>query len=529
MKKILILQIILFNLSFVFAQSTPDHFNIGEEKNDLNKINSSTPLSNTITDIIATGDTIWLGTSRGVSLSTDNGENWTNFYGSAVFGSDNIASIGYYNGIFWCATARSTEIDGQTYPEGTGIKFTSDFGVSWKSIPQPLDDENDTIETYGINQIDALPVTVAINNLAYDMAFTPNTIWITTFAGGLRRASISELIADQNAGWKRVVIPPDFLNSISPQDTLNFCLSPVGGNFCSSGNLNHRVFSIVAADDSTVYVGTANGINKTSDANNQFPAWIKFNATNQNQPISGNFITALGYNKLNHSVWASTWKAEGETEFYGVSSSNDGGNTWDTFLHDERPHNFGFKNYDIMVATDNGVFRSTDNGNSWVLPNSIMDSETKYILTTKTFYSASSYQNNIWLGSTNGLARLQETSGRTWQGTWKVFLASQPVASNSETYCSPNPFNPRIDNGLKFSYSTDGIEKQVTIRIFSFNFDYIRTVVQNVPRILAPDSPPIDFWDGKDENGKIVPNGVYFYRVEVGDNDPIFGKILVMQ
>ena len=38
----------------------------------------------------------------------------------------------------------------------------------------------------------------------------------------------------------------------------------------------------------------------------------------------------------------------------------------------------------------------------------------------------------------------------------------------------------------------------------------------------------IDFWDGKNDNGDIVPNGVYFYRVEVGDNKS-FGKILVIQ
>lgn len=55
-----------------------------------------------------------------------------------------------------------------------------------------------------------MPVTVGINNLAYDMAFTPNTIWITTFAGGLRKVSISALMIDQNTKWQRVVIPPDF-------------------------------------------------------------------------------------------------------------------------------------------------------------------------------------------------------------------------------------------------------------------------------------------------------------------------------
>ncbi|MBK7230467.1 MAG: hypothetical protein IPH97_16735 [Ignavibacteriales bacterium] len=529
MKTFLILNFLLINFTIAFAQFAPDHYNLFNKKYNLNKINSASPLSNTITDIIIIGDTVWLGTSRGISLSIDNGTTWTNFYGSPDFGTDNIASIGYYNGIFWCATAKSTDVSGETYPEGTGLKFTTDLGLTWKSIPQSLDADSDTLEQYGINQIDALPVTVGINNLAYDMAFTPNTIWITTFAGGLRKVSISALMIDQNTKWQRVVIPPDFLNSISPDDTLSFCLSPVGGNFCSSGNLNHRVFSVVAANDSTVYVGTANGINKSSNANDQYPEWVKFNATNQNQPISGNFITALGYNQLTQTVWASTWKADGETEFYGVSSSEDGGITWNTFLHDERPHNFGFINDDVMVATDNGIFRSSDLGHSWLLPGAIIDAETGLKLNATSFYSAGSFHNNIWIGSTNGLARLQETPGRIWQGTWKIYLASQPVESNSETYCSPNPFNPHVDDPIKFSYSTSGIVENVTIRIFDFGFNYLRTVIQNAVRNLDIDSPPIDYWDGRDDSGVYVPNGVYFYRIDVGDKDPVYGKILVMQ
>ena len=260
MKIILSFCISFYLTAFTFAQISPDSYILGDEAGKLPKQNSSTPLSNTITDVNSIGDTIWLGTSRGVSLSIDNGENWTNFYGQSDFGTDNVSAIGYYKGMFWCATASSTVENGQSYPVGTGLKYTTNLGATWISIPQSVDPEDDTLETYGINIIDALPITVAVNNLAYDIAFTPNHIWITTFAGGIRRAKISDLIADPNSAWKRIVIPPDFLNSISPNDTLNFCLSPVGGNFCSSGNLNHRVFSVVAANDSTVYgpPGTSN-------------------------------------------------------------------------------------------------------------------------------------------------------------------------------------------------------------------------------------------------------------------------------
>lgn len=523
---LLIISLLTIN---IFSQNQLLDYKLGDEIKTLDKSVSQNPLSNSITDIITIGDTVWLGTSRGVSLSVDGGTNWTNFYGQSDFGTDNISAIGYNNGVFWCATARSTEVTGgQTLPEGTGLKYTTNLGVTWTSIPQPIDAEGDTIEFYGSNQIRAIDVTVTIQNLVYDIAFTPNTIWITTFAGGLRKST------DNGQTWKRVILPPDYLNSISPNDTLSFCLSPVKGNLCDEGNFNHRVFSVVVANDSTVYVGTANGINKTSNANDEYPSWIKLNAQNQPQPISGNFITALAFNQNTNTLWASTWMANDPSEFSGVSSSSDGGQTWITYLRDEKPHNFGFKNNDVMVATDNGVFRTTDNGLTWLLPNSIVDSNSypNFIikLHSKVFYAANSYQNNIWLGSENGLARLEETSGRIWQGAWKIFFASQPLSSDNETYCYPNPFNPRNQGvPLNFKFSTSGTEKSVTIRIFDFGFNFVRTVIQNASRNFTMADKPVDYWDGKDENGNTVPNGVYFYRVDIGDSDALYGKILVLQ
>jgi len=516
--RILLIIISLISVS-VFPQTQLFDYKIGNEISSANKIASQNPLSNSIIDIIAIGDTVWLGTSRGVSLSTDGGQSWFNFYGQPDFGTDNISAIAYNNGVFWCATVKSTEVEGgQVFPEGTGLKYTTNFGASWVSVPQPLDLQTDTVIQYGNNHIRALPVTVAIQNLTYDIAFTPGTIWIATFAGGLRKST------DNGLTWQRVILPPDILNSISPFDTLSFCLSPVEGSFCGTGNLNHRVFSVISINDTTLYVGTANGINKSTDGG---ISWIKFNAQNQDQPISGNFITALGYNDLDSTVWASTWKAEDQSEFYGVSSSSDGGQTWNTFLRDERSHNFGFKGTSVMVPTDNGVFRSTNNGATWLLPNSIVDSESSTPIKTNIFYSAASDGNTIWLGSDDGLVRLQETFGKVWEGNWKIFFAAQPLQSSTETYCYPNPFNPRQEE-LKIKFSTGGKESNVTIRIFDFAFNYVRTIIQNVSKNINLEGPP-EFWDGKDDKGNYVPNGVYFYRIEVSDNQPVFGKILVIQ
>ena len=504
----------------LFAQIIPDEYHLIQDGNSIRKINSFNPVSNSILDIIAIGDTVWLGTSRGVSVSFDRGENWTNFYNTEPFGDDNTSTISYdkYTGTLWVATAETVEgIGGESVPAGTGLKFTTDNGITWNSVPQPVDGENETTEEYGINILQALPVTVTEQNLTYDIAFTSGTVWITSFAGGLRKST------DNGQDWERVVLPPDYLDSIHPEDTLDFCLAPVGGSFCVDGNLNHRAFSVIAIDDSTLYVGTAGGINKSTDNG---VSWEKFNHQNQGEPISGNFITALAYNDLTQTVWASTWKAEAEQEFYGVSSSDDGGVTWKTFLYDERTHNFGFKGNDVIALTDNGAFRSIDLGNSWLLPNSIVDEQSNTSLKTTVFYSAASDDNTVWLGSADGLVRLSENTS-LWNGTWKIYFASQPLATNNETYAYPNPFFP-LQEELKIKYSTGDVEATVTIRIFDFGMNYVRTVIQNAPRNRTLEDAP-DYWDGRDDAGNFVPNGVYIYRVEVNSGSPLFGKIILIQ
>ena len=499
------------------AQLKPEIYKLPNDKNYFSKTTASNPVSNSILDIITVGDTVWLGTSRGVSVSFDRGENWKNFYGTSPFGTDNISALGYNYGTVWAATATSVEgTGGGTVPKGTGLKYTTNNGMTWTSLPQPVDHPDSNKVRYGNNILDALPVTVAEQNLTYDVAFTTGTVWITSFAGGLRKST------NMGQSWQRVVLPSDDLDSIKTTDTLDFCLSPIGGSFCADGNLNHRAFSVISTNATTLYVGTANGVNKSTDNGVN---WVKFNHQNQDKPISGNFITALGYNSTTNTVWASTWKANDPNEYYGVSSSTDAGQSWSTHLIDERAHNFGFKGNNTFTATDNGAFRTKDAGINWILPNNIVDSETGVQLQTNIFYSAASEGNDVWLGSDDGLAKIIETG--FWVGDWKIYFASQPLTSNNETYCYPNPFSPRQEQ-LKIKYSTGGVDANVTIRIYNFSMDYIKTVIQNAPRNRTLEGAP-DFWDGTDENGSLLPNGVYFYTVEIDDNDLLFGKIIYIQ
>ncbi|MDP3442107.1 MAG: two-component regulator propeller domain-containing protein, partial [Ignavibacteria bacterium] len=365
-------------------------------------------------------------------------------------------------------------------------------------------------------------------NFCYDIANTTNTIWSVNFAGGLRKST------NKGATWQRVVLPPDNLNSIKPTDTLKFSLQPSAGKFGNESYLNHRAFSIYADNDNTIWVGTAGGINKSTDGGT---SWQKFNHTNQTKPISGNYILAIEKNEYDNSIWAATWKAEGQTEDWGVSRTTDGGLTWDTFLLGERALDFAFKYYgpkgnytgaDIIVATRNGLFRSANNGSTWIALNSIVDLSSNIKLETNTFLAAETSRLNdgttdFWIGTDNGLVYTNEKNS-IWDGDWRIFLASGSSADATESFAFPNPFSPNKEKiKIKFSLKE---HSDVTIRILNFGMNLVKTVIQNASR--SANEEQIEIWDGRDEFGSLVPNGVYFYRIDKNSDKPIFGKIMVL-
>lgn len=518
---------IILTISFYSIITSPQGIPVSYDLrtgHKLAKINTDdTPGSNDVSEIIVVGDTVIVATSDGISITTDKGNSWNNYYNKDIFSDNNIFALGYNNGVIWVSLGiRFNDNDLGTIDEGKGLAYSSDLGKNWTSVPQPLDTDADSIIVYGINHIRALPVTVPQQNITFDISFTTGTVWITSFSGGLRKST------DNGKTWQRIVLPPDYLDHIAPTDTLNFCLSPSKGKFCSEGNLNQGAFSVLAINDTTLYVGTAGGINKSTDGG---ISWTKFNHTNQSNPISANWATYLDYNPVTKTLWASTWKTEGSTEFYGVSETSDGGNSWKTFLPSVKTINFGFKGSDVIATSTEGVFRTNNSGISWILPTSIIDSDSKISLQTNVFFDAGSDGQDIWLASGDGLVKFTETGGM-WNGKWKIYNASKSLTSTTESYAYPNPFIPK-QGALKIKYSTGGKVLPVTIRIFDFGMNYVKTIIQNVQKggsvTSSTNLSEIDFWDGKDDSGRLVSNGVYFYRIDRGDEQPLFGKILVIQ
>ncbi len=482
---------------------------------------SSSPASNIVNDILVVNDSIWVGTERGLDFTNSNGTSWRHFEQSDGVKRTSVSALAV-RGTRICIAELSAVLDnGSEVRTGEGLYYSANSGVSWAFIAQPTEPKGSTVDTivYGKNKIPALAITVTRDNITYDIALTSNAIWTANFAGMLRKST------DNGASWTRVILPPDFLSSISPNDSLKFDLSPSSGALGLIENLNHRVFSVFASDDSVIWVGTAGGINKSTDGG---ISWRKFSHQNQLKPISGNFVVALNEQRWKNRriLWAATVNANDPDEQRGVSFSEDGGQSWTTTLIGEFAHNIAFKDSIVYVAADGGLYRSSDFGGTWIRNGSIVDQTNFQRVISSQVSSVATKGDTVWVGGNDGIAYTIDSPTNPFGTTWKVFRTYQAVGNTSNTYSYPSPFSPD-DEVVRIHYGTQGKNSLVTIRIFNYGMQPVRTLIQNTPRSAAFEQDEI--WNGRDDSNNRVSNGVYFYRVDVDGLQPAWGKIYVIQ
>lgn len=478
---------------------------------------ASMPPSNSVFQIQRVRDSLWFATGKGLSLTTDNGISWRNFRNTLGFDDKGVSALAQRGDVVVAAVAYTSKQDGDQLPAGGGIFVSIDRGTTWKFYPQPRDVGTVDTVVYGINRIRSLAITTEINNITYDIAITDSAIWIASFAGMLRKST------DLGATWKKVVLPPDHLSRIRPEDTLSFDLSPTGGALGLLGNLNHRVFSVFASNDSTLWVGTAGGINLSTDRG---LSWRKFSHQNQVYSISGNFVVAINEHRLptKNILWAATVDTDPQ-ETRGVSFSEDGGDTWKRTLLGEFAHDIAFHDSITYVVTDRGLFRSSDRGETWLRAGAIYDQSSLQRFVSDQLYAVATKGDTVWVGGPEGIAYTIDSSAEPFGMRWKIFRTYEPVMTTRTTYAYPTPFSPD-DEPVRIHYPT-GNATGVTIRIFDFAMQPVRTLIRNAQRSTGREYDEV--WDGKDDEGRRVANGVYFYRIELEGSEPLWGKIFVLQ
>ncbi|MEK6650779.1 MAG: FlgD immunoglobulin-like domain containing protein, partial [Bacteroidota bacterium] len=324
--------------------------------------------------------------------------------------------------------------------------------------------------------------------------------------------------------WQRVVLPPDGRSSITPAETLDFDLAPTGGRLGLRGNLNHRVFSVTVDSDTMVWVGTAGGINRSTDGG---ASWMRFSHENQANGISGNFVVAIREQRWagQKTVWAATVNAESGDERRGVSWSTDNGASWRTALLGEFAHNFAFRDSIVYVATDAGLYRSSDGGTSWLLSGSVVDPLSYQRFVAPEVIAAAERRDTVWIGGPDGLALTEDAPGGAFGSRWQIIRSALSVAPAVEMYVYPNPFSPAVE-AARVHYAVPASGGAITIRIFDIALQPVRDLLVQASR---PSGQHDEVWDGRTDEGRPAANGVYFIRIEVGKAEPVWGKVLVLQ
>ena len=461
-------------------------------------------IGNGITDLQYHNGNTYIGTGFGLSLSPDDGSTWQNYtpadYGFK--GGVSAMTVGP-DGTLWIATAYdSTVQDDQSLQVGGGLRFLEPGSTTWGFISQPVDAVTDTM---GGMQ----PTTTRVQNVTFDIAVTDTQIWIATFGGGLR---VSE---DMGQTWRVVTTDGQ------PFDVLN-----------NSYGLNHRGFSVIDDTSGTIWVGTVQGVSRSTDAGN---TWERFTYTNQTSPISGNWVIGLFHNPWNNSIWATTLRSTEQDEFNGISRTLNQGQSWDQFLVPELsdgtfPRAVAFYDSATYVATEKGVFKSIDDGQNWFLIPPIRDVVSGEGLFTSTFYSvttspAPGAEHRLWIGSLDGLAST-ENSGFDWT-VYRSFVSTRSERSDPAVYAYPNPYSPtQTDRPCRFQFDVEGAGT-ATVEVYNYAMEKVVTLTSVIESVAMGGQDRSVPWDGMDSNGRMVDNGVYFFRTNIG-GQVNWGKIVII-
>ncbi|MCI0331162.1 MAG: hypothetical protein L0196_09520 [candidate division Zixibacteria bacterium] len=287
---------------------------------------STRTAGNSIVEIVADSQGVWLATERGISYTTDNGVTWRNFdaTNTGQLRSDEVSALGVRSNILWAATSFTRVTGSQSegflaVPYGTGFAVTSNRGVSW-DITSPT---KTPFQVFGPGM------------LAYDLAFSDSAVWAACFFGGLIRTT------DGGANWRNAY--PDSLAKLD-FETQSFI------------NRNNRFFSVATdkrPDDTiVVWAGSAAGLNK-------------FIYLPKRLELADNRIFALA--SIGDTVWIGTADGLSYTPDTGrsfVTVENVGSGAVSAIYADSFQILAAFTGSDSL-RNGAGLFRSTDRGASW--------------------------------------------------------------------------------------------------------------------------------------------------------------------
>ena len=523
--------------------------------------------SNGVYDLeILNDSTIIIGTTGGLNIGyydIQENINFSHFIDENLPEGGNPA-LAIQDDVIAVSGVVSVETSIGTQSKGTGVSYSIDSGESWSLMPQPMDSSHQDNSSYtnkwacawdafdanslydsnlecGLNCIDCagnqkscmmydyiswgtqdsllnFSVTTDIQNVSYGVAILGDYVYAASWAGSLRRFNYSI----EDPVWEVVPLPMDNQSTLQCNsiDISSYQINPIG-NYVDAGDCgyefdNHKVFSVYSVED-TLWVGTANGINKGIVDSESCIDWQHFTADEfgfYDDWIIG-FENQILEDGITNRLWAITWDRQysGSQLIYGgpPSYTDDGGVTWNvsTELDNKNllTYNISSSSEKAYVSSDQGLYftanyETGDLWDSFVLPSEI---------STQSVFDAEHMEffDDIFIATPQGVCVYDGESFNCESSNGNV---------NKSFYAYPNPLNFDQTNQLTFVYSGEESNINGEITIYDLAMD----------RVGRINGEGVTRWDGNNDFGDRVTNGVYIAKYTHTNGDSHLFNVMVI-
>lgn len=501
----------------------------------------STISQNSITSIEASGAVLWMG--PGLNAFFENsGEIYVPQNADSIFtGRGRVFSLSVEDNRVFAGLGYTSTRGGEPVQAAQGYYQSQNNGNTWDFIDFPLDNRApdscgaasvgtpcDIEFEYGGQTYIRTRITVPELSPPFDVDFYENTLLSVNWASGLLRST------DNGQTWVRMILPPSTADELVPGNEYEwFSQTPDGetiNRYDPRFDNNLLGFGLLIDESLNVWVGTAGGINISHNALTapvEETEWNRISFDPENDDgLLANWIVSIRQQPGTQRIWMNNWRTDPQNrDQFGVVSTDDMGETFQQYLKGIKVNDIGFFDGLIFAASDNGLYISNDDGESWQRQDRVQ-SPNSFIRHDARYFSLSSTDNNMWIGTSDGIASTADGGN-----SWRIIRVDmpltggniyQPDAPNVDSYAYPNPFSPRLHSELRIKFAMDS-PGRATVRIFDFGMNQIKTL-----RVDANGTGNFEtVWDGTDEHGRLAANGTYFYVIEK-PGARIDGKILLL-
>ena len=459
-------------------------------------------LSNTITKLTISGDSLYIFTDAGYSLASD------------ITNPNEL--ISYENNI----------VDGFviTYLKGLSYVYSS-------FSPQP--DKSFNLKTFenGALYDEISHRWIADNpnfNVTYEMAEKGETLYAARYTSGMT------IIKDRKYYLTQIDTIVGNIKEYPYKEVTDTTSIFEIGNFRDSiVTIPKNDVSGVKIFNDQIIAQTWDGIYTSTDGdvwhkNDYMKDKAKECIESSEGIVNGSKVFYTMYvNKVNHDSWDTLYT--GDMTNHGLYVSSDNLETFtyfpkfrDKVIGSEEFMHMSSHNDKIIIATSDSVYTGVYNGTSFtwktIAINSTMATAVNCVAINDDTY---------FLGSAN--AGVLYSNDFT---NWNYITKSKTVATDlEEVYAYPSVISIS-ETKARFAYSISAVDL-VTIEIFDYNGDLVKTIIKDESRPAATATEKSthfekDVWDGKNSKGESVPPGTYTFKIETKNSKlSATGKVIV--